>query len=122
MKANHPVVGAGYTVEGQKTGKENKGGLQIEVTTAYETGLRIWTSDDRSTGVTTEGFLSSFGLPSLDENKSLIDLGYKPGQKVLCLPPWSSHMVPTNVVDIAGSNCEVTLSVSRLALLSEGDI
>jgi len=35
-------VGAGYTVEGQITGEEKFGGLQIEVIPVYRQDLKTW--------------------------------------------------------------------------------
>jgi hypothetical protein len=40
------TVGSGYTVEGQKTGEEKHGGLQLEIVPSYEPNLRLWSMDD----------------------------------------------------------------------------
>jgi hypothetical protein len=72
-------VGSGYTVEGQKTGEEKFGGLQIEIIPSYERRLRTWQPDPTRQGRITGLFDES---KSLDEGKTPSELNLNPGVKI----------------------------------------
>ena len=87
-------VGSGYTIEGQKTGKENIGGLQIEVTPAYKSALKIWFRDsDNEPGVITPS-------QGLHEQSTPADNDIKPGNKLRVHPVPPLHEVPYNISDL----------------------
>lgn len=87
-------VGSGYTIEGQKTGKENIGGLQIEVTPAYKSDLKIWFRDsDKEPGVFTP-------LQRLHEQTTPAANNIKPGDKLRVHPVPPIHEVPYNISNL----------------------
>jgi len=88
-------VGSGYTIEGQKTGKEDIGGLQIEVTPAYKSDLKIWfRASEKEPGVTNL-------LQSLHEQTTPAANNIKPGDKLRVHPVPPIHEVPYKISDLA---------------------
>ena len=63
------IVGAGYTVEGQKSGEEKFGGLQIEITPAYNSRLKIWFrgSDPEPERFSYVGYLDVYTTPAANK-------------------------------------------------------
>jgi len=87
-------VGSGYTIEGQKTGKEDIGGLQIEVTPVYKSDLKIWCRDsNKEPGVFTP-------LQRLHEQTTPAANNIKPGEKLRVHPVPPVHEVPYNISDL----------------------
>ena len=89
-----PQVGSGYTVEGQKTGEEKFGGLQIEIVPSYEKELRTWKLQNVS-------FENSRGL---DEQKTPSELKLNPGVKLRCYPSRPTYWAPFQISDLTGPN------------------
>lgn len=69
-------MGSGYTVEGQKTGEEKHGGLQIEIIPAYRRGLKSWLSDNVGEPAPNDIFTL---VQTLDETSTPVELGFKAG-------------------------------------------
>jgi hypothetical protein len=93
-------VGSGYTVEGQKTGQEKFGGLQIEIVPSYQTKLRTWqlapTKQDRR--------VVSFDYSkSLDEEKTPSELGLEVGVKIRLYPSHPTYRAPCQISDLTGT-------------------
>ncbi|KAK2767454.1 hypothetical protein FQN54_003610 [Arachnomyces sp. PD_36] len=72
-------LGAGYTVEGQKTGEEKHGGLQIEIIPAYQIGLKVWLPEatEDETVETIDSYRRRF-----DEQWTPSELGLSHGSKI----------------------------------------
>lgn len=97
------TVGSGYSVEGQITGEEKFGGLQIEVIPSYRRNLKEWAHPFRP-GVTLESAQNEFDFDRfipLDEYKSPAALGYKISDKLRVYPVPSTAEVPLRISDIA---------------------
>ena len=75
-------MGSGYTVEGQKTSKEQHGGLQLEITPAFLPDLRLW-SDSKYEYILRQG---PGPRVNLSENKTPEQLGFKIGDVLRCYP------------------------------------
>jgi hypothetical protein len=105
-------VGSGYTVEGQKTGEEKHGGLQIEIIPSYEENLRIWT---KSSDVPTnpDKLLDFFASSStLAESLTPAELGLSPGAKVRSYSAPAILNVHCKISDlVCGDGNEAHLSV-----------
>ena len=88
------VVGAGYTIEGQKTGEEKFGGLQLEITPAYRRDLKSWypATEQQSTK------LSSVRM--LDENTSPLANSLRPGDMLRVHPRPLTRIVPLTIYDL----------------------
>ncbi|KAJ5153031.1 uncharacterized protein N7482_009509 [Penicillium canariense] len=86
-------LGSGYTVEGQKTGEEKHGGLQIEVIPAYRRGSHKWLT------MTEEQALRNRGL-YLNETKTPNELGLHTGAKLRAYPPVPTYRKPVEVGDL----------------------
>jgi len=93
-------VGSGYTVEGQKTGQEKFGGLQIEIVPSYQRILRTWqlapTEQDRKV-------VSFDHSKSLDEEKTPSELGLEAGVKIRLYPSHPTYWTPCQIRDLAGT-------------------
>jgi hypothetical protein len=101
---NQRIVGSGYTVEGQKTGEEKHGGLQIEIIPSYEKNLRIWT---KSSDVPTnpDKLLDFFASSStLAESLTPAELGLSPGAKVRSYSAPAILNVHCKISDLVGGD------------------
>lgn len=78
-------MGSGYTVEGQKTGEEKHGGLQIEIIPSFETDLRTWIKDADATD-DPENLQRTLPMITLDEHKTPLELGLAVGAKIRSYP------------------------------------
>lgn len=87
-------MGSGYTVEGQKTGEEKHGGLQIEITPAYRSGLAKWLIEETDAALDDQSLF-------LDDTKTPVELGLKPGQRIRSYPPDPIYTRPSVVADLA---------------------
>ena len=95
-----PLVGAGYTVEGQKTGEERFGGLQIEIIPSYERGLRTWQLEHAGQGGRTVVFDDS---KNLDERKTPSELRLSPGVKIRSYPSHPTYWAPYQISELTGA-------------------
>jgi hypothetical protein len=106
---NELIVGSGYTVEGQKTGEEKHGGLQIEIIPSYKENLRVLLREPREG---TEHEIYSTALDwsrRLDELKTSAELSLLPGDKIRSYPANPTGSVPYVMLDlIADSQIEET--------------
>jgi hypothetical protein len=90
-------VGSGYTVEGQKTGEEKFGGLQLEIIRSYERILRTWLPEPTGRGAAR----TTFDWPRvLDEQKIPSELGLNPGNKIRCFPSNPIYFAPIMIADL----------------------
>lgn len=90
-------VGSGYTVEGQKTGEEKFGGLQIEIIPSYEKSLRTWLPEPMGRGAAND----KFDWPRvLDEQKTPSELGLNPGNKIRSYPSSPVYYAPYAIADL----------------------
>jgi hypothetical protein len=78
-------VGSGYTTEGQKTGQEKYGGLQIEVIPEYQQDLRKWLPDNLSASTMT-AILNGDSSYFLPETSTPAELSLRPGDKIRSYP------------------------------------
>jgi hypothetical protein len=74
-------VGSGYTVEGQQTGKEKHGGLQIEIIPAYRRRSQYWLSETEGEALQDPRLCLDEYL-YLDELMTPDELGLEAGAKV----------------------------------------
>jgi len=81
-------------MEGQKTGGEKVGGLQIEVTPLYKSNLRIWF---KASVPQPEDILY---LDSLQERTTPASNGIKPGDKLRAHPVHPTYSVPYKISDL----------------------
>jgi hypothetical protein len=93
-------VGAGYTVEGQKTGEEKFGGLQIEIIPSYERGLRTWQLEPTGQGRSTVLFDES---KNLDERKTPSELKLNPGVKIRSYPSRPTYWATYQISELIGT-------------------
>lgn len=110
-------VGSGYTVEGQKTGEEKHGGLQIEIVPAFEDSLRIWLKADDSPedAEDLENVLTHKVL-TLNEYHSPRELGLSPGTRVRIFPTQPlprPQRVVSDVLRKFGPDCVFQASVRQ---------
>ena len=93
-------VGSGYTVEGQKTGQEKFGGLQIEIVPSFQTNLRTWqlAPTDQDRRVVPFDFSKS-----LDEQKTPSELGLEAGVKIRLYPSHPTYWAPYQIRDLIGT-------------------
>lgn len=92
-------MGSGYTVEGQKTGEEKYGGLQIEIIPSYERRLRTFLSGSAERLTTDELFDQS---RELNEDKTPLELGLSVGDKIRSYPPIPTYWAPYAISDLTG--------------------
>lgn len=103
----HVPVGSGYTIEGQKTGEEKHGGLQIKIIPAYQRKAQKWLV------ATEEEALKNYGL-YLDGSKTPAKLGLKPGAKVRVYPSPPIYGTPVEVGDLFRKKGKDSLGVAYL--------
>lgn len=103
------AVGSGYTVEGQKTGEEKHGGLQIEIIPAYRKKAQKW----RAAAEEDEEALQDPRL-YLDESKTPAELGLEAGSKVWVYPSPPTYRKPVEVGDLYWVREESGLGVANL--------
>lgn len=87
------LVGSGYTVEGQKTGEEKHGGIQLEIIPSYTRGLRNWLKEE-----TPEVLNDPYAF--LDELRTPEQLGLKTGDKILSYAEEAFYSRPHTVGDL----------------------
>jgi hypothetical protein len=100
-------VGSGYTVEGQKTGEEKHGGLQIEIIPSYQNNLRAWLREPLE-GTTSASIDWS---NTLDEQKTPSELRLNPGAKIRSYPANPTYSVPYEISDLLGNTPGYTAHV-----------
>lgn len=104
------IVGSGYTVEGQKSGEEKHGGLQIEIIPAYQKKVAKWLA-------ATEGEALRNAYLYLDEAKTPAELGLKTGAKIRSYPPEATYQRPVILSDlIAPETSRLSAEVSQRSL------
>jgi hypothetical protein len=105
-------VGSGYTVEGQKTGQEKHGGLQIEIIPSYRTGLNTWMSDAVPEYTVNDIYAS---VPPLDESRTPSELHLRAGDILRQYPPKAVKDVPLQVLDMGDGkeSGEIQVEVSK---------
>ena len=93
-------MGSGYTVEGQKTGEEKFGGLQIEIIPSFQKNLRVWLRDPTD-GTEQMATSASFDWSNiLNEQKTPSELMLNPGAKIRSYPPAPTYPVPYEISDL----------------------
>ena len=107
------IVGSGYSVEGQITGKENFGGLQIEVIPSYRRGLKVWGHAIKP------GEPEQVDFEHLDEYKTPARLGLKPFDK---LRAYSDLQVPLKISDLAHQISSDKIRLSDFNPLFDGNL
>ncbi|KAJ5377689.1 uncharacterized protein N7496_005098 [Penicillium cataractarum] len=100
-------LGSGYTVEGQKTGEEKHGGLQIEIIPAYSKKAQKWLA------ATEEEALQDPGL-YLDESKTPAQLRLEAGSQVRAYPSPPTYCKPVEVGDLYRVKKDSCLGVVNL--------
>ncbi|KIW86331.1 hypothetical protein Z517_01727 [Fonsecaea pedrosoi CBS 271.37] len=103
-------LGSGYTVEGQKTGEEKHGGLQIEIIPAFQERLRTWAKDQ-----TGDIKASDLEYGRLNEHSTPRQLGFGVGNTIRLYPEKAVEYVPATVADMVGGaqvdeDCPVSIS------------
>ena len=93
-------MGSGYTVEGQKTGEEKHGGLQIEIIPAFRSDVRIWLRDSDVHDDFTTFFEFTHILRKIDELSTPRQLGFDPGTKLRVYPVPAFRSLPCSLSDI----------------------
>ncbi|KAK2846370.1 hypothetical protein FQN49_005792 [Arthroderma sp. PD_2] len=114
-------LGSGYTVEGQKTGEEKFGGFQIEMIPSYTQGVKKYFREPLPSE-TVESICE--GVGRLDELKTPLELGLKPGSNIRAFPPvvsYARHYAVRSIKELA-SKCGATYPQShgRVATASCG--
>jgi hypothetical protein len=109
-------VGSGYTVEGQKSGEEKFGGLQIEIIPSYERGVRTWQADAPGHGGTTISFDES---KSLDEQKTPSELKLSLGAKIRLYPSRPTYWAPHQISELIGATPNEDMHVKVRSLYRE---
>ncbi|CAN9298580.1 unnamed protein product [Alternaria alternata] len=100
-------LGSGYTVEGQKTSKEQHGGLQLEITPELFPKQRLW-----SYGKDKHIVKSARGFPSgLDEMKTPEQLGRNIGDVLRSYPADSIYEEPLKIKHLAKPGSYITCRV-----------
>lgn len=88
-------MGSGYSVEGQLTGKEKFGGLQIEIIPSYRQNLKVWAHAPKAGEPEKAHFLT------LDEENTPAGVGLKPFDQLRAYPFPCKTTVPLNISDLA---------------------
>jgi len=101
-------VGSGYTVEGQKTSKEQHGGLQLEITPELLPDLRLWSDSQHD-------YILRRGPGPRDnhwEKETPEELGCKVGDVLRCYPADSACEEPFKAKHLAkpGGTIECVVS------------
>lgn len=105
-------MGSRYTVEGQKTGEEKYGGLQIEVIPEYQKGLRKWLPDNLTPAFMRD-ILDGIAYHDLSEMSTPSELYLQPGEKIRSYPPSLTFEKPVEIADLIDTNeAEVNLTVT----------
>lgn len=105
-------MGSGYTTEGQKTGKQKYGGLQIEVIPEYQKGLRKWLPDNLTDAFMTN-ILDGTHYHGLSEMSTPLELHLQLGQKIRSYPPSLTFEKPIEIADLFDADeKEVNLTVT----------
>jgi hypothetical protein len=94
-------VGSGYTTEGQKTGEENYGGLQIKIIPEYHRELRRYLPDNLNAATMT-AILNGDNSHYLPELSTPLELGLQLGEKIRSYPFDSTFSRPAKIADIIG--------------------
>ncbi|CAI9632777.1 unnamed protein product [Alternaria burnsii] len=100
-------LGSGYTVEGQKTSKEQYGGLQLEITPELFPKQRLWSyGKDKHIVKSVRGFPSG-----LDEMKTPEQLGRNIGDVLRSYPVDSIYEEPLKIRHLAKPGSYITCRV-----------
>ncbi|KIW90985.1 uncharacterized protein Z519_08768 [Cladophialophora bantiana CBS 173.52] len=92
-------LGSGYTVEGQKTGKEKHGGLRIEIIASFKTNLRTWIKyKDQSLNAAV--LQHRLQYDRLDEFETAREVGYEVGDEIRMCPQKTLELVPCTLTDM----------------------
>ena len=93
-------MGSGYTVEGQKTGEEKHGGLQIEIIPSYQQQLRVWLREPTN-GVQPEITNAFFEWANtLNEFMTPSELKMSPGDAIRCYPASPTYEEPLKIAGL----------------------
>ena len=104
-------MGAGYTVEGQKTGEEKHGGLQIEIIPSYQQHSRVWLREPLN-GVESETTRDSFEWQNtLNEFMTPSELKLNPGDTIRCYPASPTYEEPLRLAELDGNISEGNIRV-----------
>lgn len=104
-------MGSGYTVEGQKTGEEKHGGLQIEIIPSYQQRSKVWLREPLN-GVEPEITEALFGWSSfVDEFMTPSELKLGPGDTIRCYPATPTYEEPLEIAELDGNVPEGTIRV-----------
>jgi hypothetical protein len=101
-------VGSGYTIEGQKTSKEQYGGLQLEITPELLPKRRLWSLSKDKYIVKSERGVSG----DLDEMNTPEQLGRKIGDVLRSYPTDSTYEVPLKTKHLAEPGTDIKCKVS----------
>jgi hypothetical protein len=104
-------VGQGYTVEGQKTGEEKFGALQIEVIPDFEEDLRYWTRAPREATEPRQPDLAGLILPMLNDQRTPFELSLRSGDKLRSYPRNPIQTVPLTISDLVPPSTHIHLKV-----------
>ena len=107
-------MGSGYTTEGQKTGQEKYGGLQIEVIPEYQQDLRKWLPDNLSASTMT-AILNGDSSYFLPETSTPAELSLRPGDKIRSYPSSPRTFKYVKISDLIGpEETEVNLMATNV--------
>lgn len=101
-------MGFGYTVEGQKTGEEKYGGLQMEIIPGYRRRGQKWLA------AAEEDFRHPHLYYSKYESKTPAQLGMTVGAKVRLYPSPPSYDKPVEVGDLIQEREDSCIGVAYL--------
>lgn len=111
-------MGSGYTTEGQKTGQEKYGGLQIEVIPEYQRDLRKWLPDNLSASTMT-AILNGDSSYFLPETSTAAELSLRPGDKIRSYPSSLRTFKYVKISDLIGpEETEVNLMATNVQEVS----
>ena len=96
-------MGSGYTVEGQKTGEEKHGGLQIEIIPSFPERLRGWLKSDSVPAESAAFRMLHHRSEWMKEHKTPRGLGLAVGDSIRGYPIPPFKEVPCVMSDLVGS-------------------
>ncbi|KAB2109215.1 hypothetical protein AG0111_0g3523 [Alternaria gaisen] len=105
-------LGSGYTVEGQKTSKEQHGELQLEITPELLPNQRLW-SDSKNKHIVKSARDSS---NCLDEMKTSEQLGRNVGDVLRSYPADSTYEEPLRMKHLAEPGADIMCKVGHIEL------
>ena len=106
-------VGSGYTVEGQKTGEEKHGGLQIEIIPSFRRNLRTWLKEeDAQPKVWDPSAVTSMFHSGPFETSTPKEQGLIPGDVIRSYPDPAFKTFEYHISDmVGGDDSNVTFEV-----------